>query len=352
MNNKLSNPFNITFGKTPVEIINRSDIFNMITSSFDGKDSNQLYLLVGPRGCGKTVTMTSISKHFKEEKKWIVIDINPHENILEQLAYSLYQKGKMKHLFLQPEFSISFKGFGLSLTGTKVASSLPILLEQMFEYLTKKEMNVLITIDEVNNNNNMKVFTHTFQSLIRNDSNVFLLMTGLYENISSLENEKSLTFLFRAPKIFLPPLSIRAITYSYMEQLDMDENDALKAAKLTNGYAFAYQLIGYILFKDNKKKVDNDVIKQFDLLLDENSYSKIYAELSTKEKEIVLLIANDIAENQEIMKKLDIKSNYLATYKNILSKKGIIDVSDRKRISFILPRFKEFITFYEKVYVE
>ena len=57
----------------------------------------------------------------------------------------------------------------------------------------------------------MRSFAHDFQSLLRDDYPVFALMTGLYENIYDLQNEKSLTFLYRAPKIILEPLNYTAI---------------------------------------------------------------------------------------------------------------------------------------------
>lgn len=348
MQNNLTNPFNITFGRLPDEQIKRNDIYDEIITSYNGNNTNPLYILVGARGCGKTVTMTNIANHFKEEKKWIVVDINPHQDILEQLASSIYQKGKLKHLFIHPEFSFSFHGFSFSISGDKSINTVPMLLEVMFEYLKKKNISVLITLDEVNNNKYMKIFAHSFQSFLRNDYNVYLLMTGLHDNVSSLENEKSLTFLYRAPKIYLPPLSIRAITYSYEDLLKMDEKDAFDCAKLTNGYAFAYQLLGYILFESNKKKLDNQVLREFDLSLEEKSYSKIYSELSKKEKEIIHLVANDITSNQDLIKKLNIQNNYLATYKQILYKKGILDISKRGEVSFILPRFKELVLFQEQ----
>ena len=56
---KKNNPFNITFGKYPSGIIKRNTIFEEIFSSFDNKETGMpLYILVGARGCGKTVTMT------------------------------------------------------------------------------------------------------------------------------------------------------------------------------------------------------------------------------------------------------------------------------------------------------
>lgn len=350
MNDITQNPFNITFGKFPLDVIKRHEVYEEIISSFNNKQTGTpLYILVGARGSGKTVCMTSIANHYKKQKDWIVVDLNPHQDLLEQLAASLYQKGKLRKLFLKKEFSFSFHGFSFSITGDQQIASVSTLLDLMFSYLRKKDISVLITIDEANNNQYMRIFAHEFQYFLRENYMVDLLMTGLYENISSLENEKSLTFLYRAPKIYLQPLNLRAITYSYMQLLNMDETTAIKSAKLTKGYAFAYQLLGYILFNQKKKDIDDKVLIEFDLAIDEKSYSKIYSELAPKEKEIVSAIANDITTNEGIMSTLNIKSNALSVYKQQLSKKGILDTSERGKMEFALPRFKEFVLFKLKI---
>ena len=108
MNGITQNPFNITFGKFPLDVIKRHEVYEEITSSFNNKQTGTpLYILVGARGSGKTVCMTSIANHYKEQKDWIVVDLNPHQDLLEQLAASLYQKGKLRRLFLKKEFSFS-----------------------------------------------------------------------------------------------------------------------------------------------------------------------------------------------------------------------------------------------------
>lgn len=350
MNEQLQNPFNITFGKFPYDVIQRHELFEEITNAFDNTLAGApLYILAGARGSGKTVSMTAIANHYKKENNWIVVDVNPHLDILEQLAASLLHQGKLKKLFFKKEFSFSFKGFSFSISGDEPVSSISSLLDIMFTYLKRKEISVLVTVDEANNNDFMKTFAHSFQSFLRQDYDVHLLMTGLYENISDLENDKSLTFLYRAPKIYLSPLNIRAIAYSYMDLLGMDEYSAIEAAKITKGYAFGYQLLGYILFNQKKKNVDEQVLREFDLALDEKSYSKIYSELTTKEKEIVHAIANGNKTNEDIMKAINMKSNALSVYKQTLNKKGIIDVSSRGKLEFLLPRFDKFIQFQEKL---
>ena len=342
------NPFDITFGKPPTKIIDRPDVEKEIVDSFMSSNRpSSVYILAGPSGCGKTVTLTSISNIFKNLENWIVTDLNPQMDLEQQLAAVLYQKGKLKHLFARKEFSFSFQGLGFSISGDTPIVSVSILIEKMLEYLKKKGMNVLLTIDEVTNNSFMRIFAHSYQSYLRNGFDVSLLMTGLYENVSSLENEDGLTFLYRAPKVYLSPLNIRAMAYSYMDVLGMSEKEAKDAALVTNGYAFAYQLLGYILFDENKKAVDPQVLRRLDLLLDERAYRKIYSELTNREREIISLVASGKVSNAEIKEALQMKDGSLSTYKSILSKKGLLDISTRGTVEFMLPRFGEFVRFNE-----
>ncbi|WP_054653437.1 hypothetical protein [Limosilactobacillus equigenerosi] len=62
------------------------------------------------------------------------------------------------------------------------------------DLLQHKGYRLLVTIDEVTNSQSMREFTAAFQILVRQEAPIFLLMTGLYENISDLQNEDSLTF--------------------------------------------------------------------------------------------------------------------------------------------------------------
>ena len=67
----------------------------------------------------------------------------------------------------------------------------------------------------------MKVFANAFQIFVRQDLPVYLIMTGLYENIYELQNQKSLTFLYRAPKIQLQPLNIGTMTENYQKVFEL-----------------------------------------------------------------------------------------------------------------------------------
>ena len=342
------NPFTIAFGKEPYSIISRENELNEIYSSFSSSmPESDVYILTGIRGSGKTVAMAKISDFYKKEDDWIVVELNPISDMLEQLASKLFDEGKLKKLFLKTEFSFSFKGFGFSISGKDPISNVSTLLSKELEYLSKKNYKVLITIDEAISNENMKIFVHEYQLFLRNKYPVRLLMTGLYQNISILQQDKSLTFLYRAPKIYLGALNLRAIANSYKNIFSISELESVKLAKLTNGYAFAYQLLGSILFKQNKTKADSFVIDEFDEILAERSYNVIYSEITKKEKELIKAAAID-NRNGYLIESLKISKSQLSNYKKILMMKGIIN-SNKRNVEFALPRFKEFINFVREI---
>ena len=344
----IKNPFNITFGKEPIEIISRKndleDVYNSLSLELS---NNEVFIISGVRGSGKTVAMTSISDFYKKENNWIVIDLNPECDLLEQLASKLLDEGKLKKLFIKAEFNFSFQGFGISLKGETPISNVSNLLKKEFEYLKKKEIKVLITIDEILKNKYTKVFAHEFQSFLREKYNVYLVMTGLYRNVASFTKEKSLTFLYRAPKIFLKPLNLMAISNSYKNIFGVNNEESLKLAKFTNGYAYAYQLLGDILFSSKDYSLSKQNIQKFDEIIYERAYSIIYSELTEKEREI-LLSAIENPLNEYIINKTNMSKSQLSNYKNILFKKGIIE-NDSKSIIFSLPRFKECLKFEKEI---
>lgn len=202
----------------------------------------------------------------------------------------------------------------------------------------------MITIDELDNSKEMKSFIENYSLLLREGFGPRLLMTGLYENISQLQNDKSLTFLYRCPKIYLSSLSINSISLSYQDLLIINENEALKLAKLTKGYAYAYQVLGYLLFKEDKRELTKTVLSIFDQYLKEYVYDKIYSQLSEKEVELLLLF-NDNGKQKisDLLKASNIKDKSFSVYRDRLIKKGILISSIRGTIEFALPRFYEFL---------
>ena len=73
----------------------------------------------------------------------------------------------------------------------------------------------------------MRSFAHDFQSLLRENYPVFTLMTGLYENVNSLQNNKNITFLYRTPKIALGPLDLDLIKDEYQKIFNQEKEETI-----------------------------------------------------------------------------------------------------------------------------
>lgn len=338
------NPFSLSFGKEPKSLISSSSQFNEIKNNFISSNSvSNTYLITGVRGAGKTVLLTRLAKYFMKDEDWIVVELNPEIEMFEYLASSIYEQINSKFSLLKKDFSFSFSGLTFSISGEKPVSNVITLLEKMFEIISKKRKRVLICIDDVSNNSNVKAFVQQFQIFLRKDYPLYLLMTGLFENVRNLQNEKTLTFLYRALQVNVGALSLIDISNSFLKILDVEKEEAIKMAKLTNGYAFAYQVLGYILFEKKEKTLNKKIIAEFDNYLREYVYEKIYYDLPETEKLFVLALASTTGEISKVMEELNMNKQNISQYRDKLLKKGIIVKTGWGKIAFTLPRLKEYL---------
>lgn len=339
----MNNPFTLTFGKRPANMIERQVAKdNLIDVFLSDTPPYQVAMISGIRGAGKTVFLTSVSSYFRDLKGWNVIDLSPEYDMVQSLASSLSKKRNLRHIFEESKINISIFGVGIEIKSQPPITTTMDTLNEMLASLTKKGEKILITIDEVASTLYMKQFLSLFQIYLRNDYNVFLLMTGLYENIYNLQNDDQLTFLYRAPKIHLEPLSIQNISRKYAEIFSLNEKDSIEMAVQTKGYPFAYQALGFVCFE--KKKKWDEVIDVYDSYLEEYSYDKIFSELTEKERDICFLISQTDSDKVEAIRSSgNISSNVFSVYRDRLLKKGVLVSPSYGRIQFSLPRFKEFL---------
>lgn len=341
----MENPFTLSFGNKPFEYISRNmEKDQLIVEINLTNPVSHCFIISGVRGSGKTVLLSSIYKEMEKDKDWITIELNSGKNIEEGLAAKLYTHARVKHLFVEKNFNFSFQGFSFSIKGENPILNVEDLLERMFAILKKQNKKVLVLIDEASPSKEMKEFALTFQMLIRKEYGLFLIMTSLYENISALENTKNLTFLIRAPKIYLSPLNISSIASSFESTLKVNHAKALEFAYFTKGYAFAFQLLGYLLFKKEEKEIDASLLSDFDSYLKEYVYLNVYDDLTNVEKTILnSLDKNDNNEIKDILEKTNLKKEYFSKYRDRLIKKGILYSPCYGILSFSLPRMKEFL---------
>lgn len=345
----MANPYSLVFGMEPPQMIARAMQESIVLDTFTAeKPGNYIYMITGVRGAGKTVFLTDISKRLAKEKNWITIELSPEKDMLTQLASRLTSINTFARMFRSAGINLSFFGLGVQMKDISPITDIETALQRMLSTLKEKGMRLLITVDEVTNTPWVREFASAYQILLRNDLPVFLLMTGLYENIGELQDEKNLTFLYRAPKMEMAPLNIGAMARNYKIRLNVDEETALSMARLTNGYSYAFQLLGYFTWEnggDYKKAMDS--YRQY---LDEYVYDKIWSELSPKDQKILYGIATSTSSVvQDIRRTLKMETNEWNPYRRRLIRKGLIDGSNRGKVTFTLPQFNEYIkeNYYE-----
>lgn len=339
----MQNPFTLTFGKSPLEPVERPVQTNEIIDTFTAEQINQqMFIITGVRGSGKTVMMTEISQKLRENDDWVVIELNPATDLLKGLLSKLNSNRVCAGIIKSAKIDLSFFGFGVEIEGTSPITDEETAIITILEKMKKSGKRLLITIDEVTNNQFMQVFAGSFQIFVRQDLPVFLLATGLYENIDELQNEKNLTFLYRAPKIQLKPLNNRAIAGKYKAIFKIESEQASKMAQLTKGYPFAFQVLGYLTW--NQGGDYEAVIDEYEQYLSEFVYDKIWSELSQKDRIVARGIAEvDSGKIKDIREYLGMETNEFNPYRKRLIKKGILSGEMRGYVYFTLPLFEEYV---------
>lgn len=339
----MTNPYSLMFGREPAQNIPRITQKDQILSCFLSLNPTyQVFMLTGIRGSGKTVSLSVISKELRKLDDWIVIELNPETDLLKSLASKLVSNDKVGSILSNAKINLSILGLGAEISGVTPITDYETAINRILERMKKQGKKLLVTIDEVTNNEYMRVFAGDFQIMVRQDLPIFLLMTGLFENIDNLQNEKSLTFLYRAPKIKMEPLNLGTIASSYAKELHVTSEVALKMAKITKGYPFAFQLLGYLCWEQDCTY--ENVLVEFDQYLSEYVYDKIWSELSNIDKKALAAIAvSETGKIKEIREKLGMDTNHFNPYRNRLIKKGLVNGDERGYVTLVLPRFKKYI---------
>ena len=338
----MSNPYTLVFGQPPIEFIERTSQAERIVSEFSQeRPSNTLNLVTGIRGCGKTVFITQIANRLAEDKKWVIVNLNPQRDLLPSLAAKLQSDRTLSEWFQEAEINLQAFGLGIAIKGVPPVHDIEEALIRMLRSIQNHNRRVLITIDEATNSKEMRIFASTYQIFLREQLPVFLLMTGLYHQIDRLRNADGMTFLERAPRTVLSPLNFSAMVSRYMETLKVNQDVATRLAKVTKGYSFAFQTVGYFCWENRY-----DLERALDLSRDylyEFAYEKIWSELSGKDRETVLAIARSaegkVAETRNI---LNWSANQFNPYRDRLLKGGIISSPGPGLIAFALPWFDQF----------
>ena len=353
----MQNPFTTTFSKTPEYTYIDTEKAEEILENFSyDSPSESVYKITGVRGSGKTVLLAKVEEELRsgiyKADNWLIFDVNPTRDILGQIAAMLVKEGfggKTKSgtgVNLSATVLGTGGGFGFSSEKNMEFFDIGVEVENMIQQVQKKNKKILIGIDEVSKSDEMVKFASEYGRWLRAGYPVYFVCTGLYENIQELSNVKNLTFFRRATTIKTEPLNMIRMSEMYKSKLNVESAQAVQMAKLTKGYAYAFQELGVLCFKKKDEESFEDILFKLKAELFAYSYEKIWEEMTEMDRFLAsLLTEKEEYKREEVLKLMGDKSGSYSMYRDRLLKRGILN-SRQGYISFALPFFAEYIKEY------
>ncbi|MBQ8946729.1 MAG: hypothetical protein IJ058_07960 [Lachnospiraceae bacterium] len=348
---KEQNPFTHTYGMAGQAYIDMGWSRKAIENFSYEHPTEYVYKIVGVRGSGKTVVMSDIMKHFRSENctesGWLVYDLSSARDPLHTLVSYL---SKEKFALSCKRISNIKAGANLGVINAEFSSNSPdpdryyddeVELDGFLDQAFAKGKRILVCIDDIARTDEVVAFCSVYAKYIRAEKPIYFVCTGLFKNLDAIGRVKNLTFFRRAASINVGALSDVSITNKYRKLLNLDMPEARRLAKMTKGYAYAYQVLGSLYFDKTEKDSEETLLIDFDDQLFSQSYEKIWEELTTGEKEVVKIMI-DHKVRQEIEQRMENPSS-LSEYRNSLLKGGIIKETGRGEIDFNLPRFEDYV---------
>ncbi len=344
---KTNNPFTLTYGLLPKTYIDdETCTVEQIVTAFDSDNPiTHSCIITGPRGSGKTALMHAVAKTLQESRNWVVLDLNSSTPLVNDLSARLIDEatsgtGVFTLLYLA---LLSYAGLGFSDETAKMNFA--------SEQLTKRKQNVLITIDEAKSDANMIEFANRFQMLVRHGINVFVIITGLYEDIYKVDAE-AIPLSLRAGKLFLKPLNLDKVKDNYKETFKISDDEALKMAKLTKGYPFGFQAWGALYWENRDSKTFDEIVDLYNGILEDYVYTAVWAELTECERLVIRAFPDDDAK----MSMDEICANVSAPKEDViksvsrLTGKDICVEPEENYFSLALPQMRTVIRAHELTY--
>ena len=355
--------FQPTFGNRPVQYIGRDKEIAQFTEGLREPVGarSRCTLFLGQRGMGKTALLLELSDRAQKEN-FVVARVTAHERmpqaIIEQLQLNgsqYFDESKRKVTGV----TAGALGFTFGLTFSEAAerqygfrSKMSLLCDR----LSEKGKGALILIDEVRTSAAMREVASAYQELVGDHKNIAIAMAGLPHAVSSVLNDQVLTFLNRATKVELGPIStnqIRAYYERAFRQAGIVLSDEMldHAALATHGFPYLMQLIGYyvIQYTQEGETVTKAIMDKAEKAalgdMEDNVFKPILNPLS--DNDIVFLRAmarcGDIVTTAQLQSVLGKKGPAIQPYRKRLIEAGVIAAPRRGELAFVVPYLAEYL---------
>lgn len=195
---------------------------DIVINSFENPESSKYIKIVGLRGSGKSVEYNQILGHFQRKDKWLVYPLssagNPIKTLISKLSKEPFIDNGLHSTTKNSEISSSGKIKIIEASGKVGVSysseenmnyySDEATMAEMIGKVQKKKINILVGIDDISRTQEMVQFLSIWGSLLLEGyRNIYLVCTGLYQNIEEITEDKNLTFFKRSDSVEIKSLN-------------------------------------------------------------------------------------------------------------------------------------------------
>ncbi|MDR1015449.1 MAG: ATP-binding protein [Coriobacteriales bacterium] len=357
----ITNVFSPTFGNKPQQFVGRQQVIERFIEGLAGNPGHphRATLFVGQRGMGKTALLLELADR-AQARGFMPVRVTANKKMLDNLIEKTQLQGA--HLLDRKKpikgISAGALGFSFGLTFSDEIQNnygFQTKLALLCEEINRRGMGILFLVDEVRSTSDeVQEFATAYQELVGDGMDVAVAMAGLPDAISSVLNDRVLTFLNRAEKEQLGELPLAEVSAYYLVafqdlHIDIDATSIDAAAAATQGYPYLLQLIGYNIVDSvgedrmaSSTLVDLAILNSKRALVD-NLYAPVLRLLSKEDRRFLAAMAKDEGASRvsDIRSRLKASASHVQTYKSRLIEAGAIASPGRGELEFAIPYLGE-----------
>ncbi|MDO4290246.1 MAG: ATP-binding protein [Eggerthellaceae bacterium] len=356
--------FSPSFGNRPSQLVGRDSIVAAFINGLASAPGNKerATLLLGQRGSGKTVLLWEIADQARRRGFVVASPTIVAEGMLGRIVEKIQDDGerfaKENSLHLSGG-SLGVLGFSVGLQFTREiqeSKSFQYKLTQLCRALNKQGKGVLILVDELQANSpDVRQLVTAYQELVGERANIALVMAGLPSAVAATLNDRVLTFLNRARKVELGPLStsdVDAYFDTAFKQLDISISPDLRreAARATQGSPYLLQLIGHnIVAFSSRGEADASTLGNAVAAAREDFENDVcettLAALSEKDGAFLAAMSVDEGPSKmaDIAERMQVGADYAQKYRKRLLDAGVIKKAARGYVAFAVPHLGDYL---------
>ena len=258
-----ANPFSPAFGAAPACFFGRKEYLELVERAMaNPNDLHRVFFLVGTRGAGKTVLLHRMAE-MARDKGWLAYEMHSshaarelYDNLIENV------RGRRTRVVVSPK--VELPG-GVSASVLEAAhergdSASPLLAKTLIERCSAlgKHGGIFIAIDEAQklDREDAVEICVAVQSARVQGLPVMLVMTGLPETKEKIARYDGVTFMRRARRVVLGPLTKTetreafAKSFAMVPEIEMPREHIESLAHFTQGHPYLMQLVGHYVYEN------------------------------------------------------------------------------------------------------